>query len=73
MFWKPSPAPADNEPAAPSEAAVSAWMLSPVLALAAMTILLGIFMDPVFRFAETAALQLLEPRHYVAAVLGGVP
>ena len=48
-------------------------MLSPVLALAAMTILLGIFMDPVFRFAEAAAWQLLEPRHYVAAVLGGMP
>jgi len=73
VFWKPAPAPADHEPVPCSEAAASAWMLSPVLALAAMTILLGIFMDPVFRFAETAAWQLLEPRNYVAAVLGGVP
>jgi len=73
VFWKPSPVPEDSEPVAGSETAASAWLLSPVLVLAAVTILLGIFMDPVFRFAETAAMQLLEPRHYVAAVLGSMP
>jgi len=48
-------------------------MLGPVLVLAGMIVLLGLFMDPVIRFADTAALQLLEPSRYVKAVLGGLP
>jgi multicomponent Na+:H+ antiporter subunit D len=71
VFWKPSPA--DPGQSTNTAAPVSAWMLAPVLALAGITLLLGIFMDPVIRFAETAAWQLMEPQHYVAAVLGGAP
>jgi multicomponent Na+:H+ antiporter subunit D len=46
-------------------------MLGPVLMLALATVLLGIFMEPVIRFALIAAEQLLDPRAYVSAVLGG--
>ena len=69
VFWKPSPA--DHGQPLNAQRSISAWMLAPVMALAGISLLLGIFMDPAIRFAETAAWQLLEPRHYVAAVLGG--
>ena len=46
-------------------------MLGPVLALAMITVLLGIFMEPVIRFSVIAAEQLLDPGPYVSAVLGG--
>lgn len=69
-FWKPAPAGCrQTAPAAP----ISAWMLAPALVLAAAVILMGICMQPLIQFADTAAGQLLEPRHYVAAVLGGRP
>ena len=71
VFWKP--APASNGRPAHAGRPVSAWMLAPVLTLAGMVLLLGLCMDPVIRFAEVAAGQLLEPRHYVGAVLGGAP
>jgi multicomponent Na+:H+ antiporter subunit D len=71
VFWKP--APAGNGRPAHAGGPVSAWMLAPVLTLAGMVLLLGLCMDPVIRFAEVAAGQLLEPRHYVGAVLGGAP
>jgi len=71
VFWKPFPSDSGQPPDAGTP--VSVWMLAPVLTLAGITLLLGIFMDPVIRFAETAAWQLLDPRYYVAAVLGGAP
>jgi multicomponent Na+:H+ antiporter subunit D len=43
------------------------------LVLAGITLVLGLCMEPVIRFAEIAAGQLLDPRAYVTAVLGGVP
>jgi multicomponent Na+:H+ antiporter subunit D len=39
--------------------------------LASVTILLGLFMEPVIRFAMEAAGQLLDPQPYINAVLGG--
>ncbi len=68
VFWKPAPAPvADIIKKTPA----SPWMLAPVLVLAAAIILLGLGMEPVIRFAETAAGQLLDPGAYVAAVRQG--
>jgi multicomponent Na+:H+ antiporter subunit D len=69
VFWKPAPA---ESPLPPARQALSAWMLGPVLVLALMTVLLGIFMEPVIRFAVIAAEQLLDPRAYVSAVMGGL-
>jgi multicomponent Na+:H+ antiporter subunit D len=76
VFWKPaplSPPLTASGGLAETGAKVSAWMLGPVLTLAGMIVLLGLFMDPVIRFADAAALQLLEPSRYVKAVLGGLP
>ncbi|BDD86501.1 proton-conducting transporter transmembrane domain-containing protein [Desulfofustis limnaeus] len=63
------PAPADHPAAAPTS--FSPWMLVPVLTLAAFTVVLGLFMEPVFRFSLYAAEQLLDPHQYLQAVWGG--
>ena len=67
-FWKPAPV---SSPPPSARHQLSVWMLGPVLALALLTVLLGIFMEPVIRFSMIAADQLLDPRAYVSAVLGG--
>lgn len=70
-FWKPKP-----EGASPVDHRVdpaSAWMLTPVVVLALITILIGLSPEPVYQFARQAAEGLLEPAAYVNAVLGGGP
>jgi multicomponent Na+:H+ antiporter subunit D len=67
-FWKQSPT---EDPKTPVKHPLSAWMLTPVLALGLITILLGLFMEPVIRFAVFAAGQLMDPQPYITAVLGG--
>ena len=47
-------------------------LLSPIAALAALTLVIGFFPEPFIGFAEHAAGQLLDPSAYIAAVLGGV-
>lgn len=73
VFWKPAPPPADAHRAPEGRRKLSAWMLAPMLSLAAITLIMGLAMEPVIRFAEMAAGQLLDPRAYVTAVLGGMP
>ena len=46
-------------------------MLAPVLTLALVTVLLGLFMEPLIQYALAAADQLLDPQAYITAVLGG--
>jgi multicomponent Na+:H+ antiporter subunit D len=65
-FWKPSP----PEQPPPSEGPLSPWLLTPVLALALATVLLGLLMEPVLQYALTASAQLLNPEEYRNAVLG---
>lgn len=67
-FWKPAPD-LSQQPAA--AAPLSRWMLTPVLVLALVTVLLGIFMEPLIQYAWVAAEQLLAPQAYISAVLGG--
>jgi len=69
-FWKAEPAEADA-PAADKR--LSRWMLVPVIALATTTVLMGLCMEPIIRFALVAAEQLLAPQDYINAVLGGSP
>lgn len=66
-FLKPAPA---ATPAA-GDTSFSPWMLAPVLALALATVVLGLLMEPVFRYALYAADQLLAPQEYIEAVLRG--
>jgi multicomponent Na+:H+ antiporter subunit D len=67
-FWKPRPVRADE--GTPASASVPASLFGPVLALAAVTVAVGIGAGPVFELASRAAAQLSDPSQYIAAVLG---
>ncbi|MBT8371183.1 MAG: Na+/H+ antiporter subunit D, partial [Deltaproteobacteria bacterium] len=69
-FWKPAPT---GEQVSPTNSPLSPWMLVPVLSLALVTVLMGLCMEPVIRFSMSAAGQLMDPRVYIEAVLGGRP
>jgi multicomponent Na+:H+ antiporter subunit D len=67
-FWEPlghepRPEPGPRRPIA--------WLLAPVIALAIMTLIIGLWTEPFYEFASRAAVQLLNPAVYVQAVLGG--
>ncbi len=66
-FWKPAP---KSDGVLHRSDRLSAWMLAPVLCLALITVLLGLFMEPVIGLALTAGEQLMNPQAYVTAVLG---
>lgn len=66
-FWKPAPEAVD---APPLSAAERLSLLGPVLALGAITVAIGLGAGALFRFADAAAAQLLDPDLYVRAVLG---
>ncbi len=68
-FWKPAPTPLpDLQPIRPV-----AWIafLLPMAGLTALSLGMGIFAGPVFRYAQAAAGQLMNPAGYIQAVLGG--
>ena len=69
VFWKP--APDATGLTANGRAPLSAWMLAPVMALAGITILMGLCMEALIQFALYAAGQLMDPQPYIRAVLGG--
>ena len=60
-------------PAEPMTRGALAVRLAPSAALAALTLLVGLVPGLLFALAQRAAEQLLDPRAYVAAVLGGAP
>ncbi|MDQ7858145.1 MAG: Na+/H+ antiporter subunit D [Armatimonadota bacterium] len=72
-FWKP--APVGGSPRAPAGAAprLPAALLGPIVALAALVVLLGVFAEAGLALAARAAAQLLDPAGYARAVLGGGP
>lgn len=64
-FW----APAANQTPRPSPPGL-AWQFAPMIALAAITVLIGIAAGPLFDLSLGAADQLLDPSEYIRAVLG---
>ncbi|MCG8587130.1 MAG: hypothetical protein MI757_20690, partial [Pirellulales bacterium] len=66
-FWKASPRDDDGSQAH----SPLLWMVVPVVALAAITVTIGINAEPLFALATSAAEQLLDPSEYIDAVLGG--
>jgi multicomponent Na+:H+ antiporter subunit D len=64
-FWKER-----AEERVPAAAPVPWTLLGPVVALAAITVAIGLGAGPVFDLASRAAAQLADPSHYVTAVLG---
>jgi multicomponent Na+:H+ antiporter subunit D len=66
-FWKPAP---DDAPATePVPAGRLALRIVPIAGLAAITVLIGLFPEPLFALADRAADQLLDPSGYVRLVL----
>lgn len=69
-FWKTHPG--QRQPALSDIPARARWLLlSPIISLAAMTVLIGLFPEPFVTFATTGAEQLLDPSAYISTVLGG--
>ncbi|CAM3182046.1 Na+/H+ antiporter subunit D [Paracoccus nototheniae] len=48
-------------------------LMGPIVGLAALTCIIGLFPEPFVLFAERAAMQLLDPTDYVSTVLGVQP
>jgi multicomponent Na+:H+ antiporter subunit D len=68
-FWKPMPAGAHPAPTGTRFRALAALYL-PIIFLAALTMLIGVYAQPFFVLAEASAAELLDKRVYVEAVLG---
>lgn len=68
-FWKPRPEDASTIPAR-LPAMQMALLTAPIVALAAITIVIGVWTEPFLAFAERAANDLLNPAPYLGAVLG---
>ncbi len=69
VFWKPAPEAIHRDDPLPAHRS-SAWMLAPVTALTALTIVIGLGAEFVFQFSLQAAEELMHPALYVRAVLG---
>jgi multicomponent Na+:H+ antiporter subunit D len=68
-FWKARPETAGAPP--PALPAGQRWLLyGPIAGLAGLTLTIGFYVEPFYALAERAAGELLDPRAYVAAVLG---
>lgn len=68
-FWTPHPD--GRQPALSDLPPAARWqMLGPIVGLAVMTVVIGLFPSAFLDFATRGAEQLLDPAAYVAAVLG---
>ncbi len=68
-FWKACPETAESKDIAP--VTNLALMYIPATVMAVMTLYLGFFGQTVFDVAQATSAQLLDPRGYIEAVLGG--
>jgi multicomponent Na+:H+ antiporter subunit D len=69
VFWKPTPKTTDSEINDKGQAA-NFWRLFPIIALAMLTITIGLAPEFFLKMAGQAAHELLNPDIYVKAVLG---
>lgn len=69
-FWRPKPVTENgiND----VENRISAWMITPVVGLAALTVIIGLWPEPFYQIARAAADELLDPRAYVYTVVGNI-
>jgi len=64
-FWKDSP-----QGDKPRKLGNASWsLLTPCIALAVMTVIIGLWSQPLFALAESASAQLLDPQAYIDEVL----
>lgn len=69
-FWEAAPESGKSTP--PVTVKEKTLYLAPIGIFALITILIGLFAEPFFLYADRAAVQLLEPASYIRAVLGGI-
>jgi multicomponent Na+:H+ antiporter subunit D len=67
-FWKPLP---DDAVPLRKTQGQRAGLLLPLVGLTALSVLIGFAAEPVFLLTRRAAEQLMAPRLYIQAVLGG--
>ena len=70
VFWKADPQPADAPSQAPGLRQMALLMV-PIIILAAFTVTIGLWAEPIFTLSTHAAEQLLNPTAYINTVLGG--
>ena len=70
VFWKAAPAPAQGSVSPPADIPA---LLRPIALLATLTVVIGLSAGPLFDLAIEAANQLMNPDHYIHAVLGTAP
>jgi multicomponent Na+:H+ antiporter subunit D len=78
VFWQVQPAVepgppelvAGEHPPGPLTQRELAILVAPIVLLAVLTVLIGLFAGPVFVWAEAAGEELLDPAAYIRAVLG---
>lgn len=73
-FWKDSPKQSDEDIQRNRDAIEPGRMvllITPILFLAALTVILGIWAEPIIDVSRQAAEQLMNPDGYITAVLGG--
>ena len=76
VFWKPQPAAAaaGGSGGKPKQDGPGiAWMVVPVALLAAVTLGIGFFPEPLYRYSLRAAGQLMDRAEYIRAVLEAAP
>jgi multicomponent Na+:H+ antiporter subunit D len=67
-FWKPAPSSeAIREPSKERRARLR-WMVAPSMLLAAVTVAIGLFPQPLFRLAERSARELTDRAMYERAL-----
>jgi multicomponent Na+:H+ antiporter subunit D len=69
-FWKPMPKARIETAVEPRR--ISAWMIAPIAAMAALTVFIGLSPEFVYLLAMTAAEELLDPAAYVYSVVGSM-
>lgn len=69
-FWKDLPK-ESSEANLPASLLQRILLFSPIVLLAIITITIGFNVEPFFEIAQKAAEQLLNPKEYIDAVLGG--
>jgi multicomponent Na+:H+ antiporter subunit D len=76
VFWKPAPAGPEPLATTPPEGATRGpgpgALLLPIMALALLTVIIGLAVEPLFVLATRAAEQLLNPADYIETVLKGL-
>jgi multicomponent Na+:H+ antiporter subunit D len=74
VFWKTRPdGGADHAGISRPGRRETAFQMAPIVGLTLLSLAMGLFPEPFFRYAEAAAEGLLEPTTYIRTVLGGTP